>query len=135
MNFLSLSNNGYAVRVYNDVSFSMNCRINFEQISEEQTRITPNCGSTTSAIGSVPLDFLHSEIEAHVANILTGKEIDAQALMMQNAATAMSRMPEMQGEALRADFEARAEAARREAASDDWASDGAGDSAGDDWGE
>lgn len=130
----SWSRDGYNVRVYNDVSFSMDCRIEFEALSETQTRITPNCGSTSSAIGSVPLAFLHSEIEAHVANILVGKPIDGQALMMKNTATAMKNLPEMQAEAIAAEAQMRAEIARAEGESSDWGSDGSGADYGDDWG-
>lgn len=130
----SWSNDGYNVRVYNDVSFSMDCRIEFEALSETQTRITPNCGSTPSASGSVPLAFLHSEVEAHVAQILVGKPIDARALMLENTAVAVSKMPQMQGEAVRADFEARVEAVRNQNKSDDWGSNSSSDDFSDDWG-
>lgn len=132
----------FSVLLSNKGSFKKTCKLNFEAVSDTQTKITPSCGESQSAIGGVPIKFLELEMAEHVKHILTGKPIDVQALKMKSTAVMAKNLPAMQGEALAMDRQMRAQRdARRQSSSgfssnsdDGWGSEAGGDHSDGGWG-
>jgi hypothetical protein len=127
--------NGLSVRMWNDVSWQSSCELHLFAVDEGHTKIEPMCGSAQgSAIGGTTLAMLHQEVDAHVRQILTGEPIDHMALMMKNTAVTAQNLPAMQGEAIGADMQMRAQQAMEaQQQKDDGWGGGAGEELADDW--
>lgn len=131
MKVTGVSGNSVAVRLYNDVSWSMMCSIDLEAVDEANTRIVPNCGKTGSASGNTTLGFVETEIAEHTKQILTGEPVDVAYIKSKMVASTAANIPAMQAEALRADADMRnmqkswdAELANAKAAQDGWGTPG-----------
>ena len=127
MTVTNVSGNSVSVRLYNDVSWSMNCSIDVEAIDDANTRLIPNCGKVGSAIGQTTLGFVETEIAEHIKQILTGEPVDVAYINTKAVASTTANLPAMQAEALKADadmrnFEREAEKIVRDAelAKDGW---------------
>jgi hypothetical protein len=83
MRVASSGANGLRVTLPHAGSFASACLITFEEVSESQTRITPDCGGASSATGDTLMAFFEMEIDAHVRKMLTGAPIDGQKMARQ----------------------------------------------------
>jgi hypothetical protein len=133
MSVTKVSGNSVSVRLYNNISWSMNCSIDIEAVDDANTRLIPNCGKTGSAIGDTSLGYVETEIAEHAKRILTGEPVDVAYINSKAMARTTANLPAMQGEALKADADMRnidrqMEAMKREAeaANNGWATQSAG---------
>ncbi len=83
MRVASSGANGLRVTLPHAGSFESACLITFEQVSESQTRITPDCGGASSTAGDTLMAFFEMEIDAHVRKMLTGAPIDGEKMARQ----------------------------------------------------
>lgn len=129
------STNGLTAKMWNDVSWQSSCELQLTKVDEDHTKIVPFCASSHgSAIGDTTIAMLHQEVDAHVRQILTGEPIDHMALMMKGTAVTAKNMPAMQGEAIGADMQMRAQqAAQAQQQKNDGWGGGAEEQLADDW--
>ncbi|WP_337660958.1 hypothetical protein [Erythrobacter sp. Alg231-14] len=83
MRVASSGANGLRVTLPHAGSFASACLITFEEVSESQTRITPDCGGASSTTGDTLMAFFEMEIDAHVRKMLTGAPIDGEKMARQ----------------------------------------------------
>jgi len=83
MRVASSGANGLRVTLSHAGSFASACLITFEEVSESQTRITPDCGGASSSVGDTLMAFFEMEVDAHVRKMLTGAPIDGEKMARQ----------------------------------------------------
>ncbi|WP_156423724.1 hypothetical protein [Erythrobacter sp. YT30] len=98
-----VSPKGIPVKLPKTGAFSSSCHLVLEEVDANSTRITPDCGDTGATTTDVAAEFFEYEIAAHVRKILTGEEIDTDALGKKMAILAMKNASAMIKEGGQAD--------------------------------